>query len=609
MSGLKPRIEIEYFLSSVDQRLLYESPMHRLRFTLLGALLFFVSLLSNAQDFHVSPQGDDANDGSRERPFQTLARARDAVRTVNRAMKGDVVVHLHEGTYTIKETVAFDARDSGHNGHKVIYQAAPGSKPRLIGGVRVKGWTLQNKAKNIYSAPTTLRPFRQLYVDDAMAIRARHPNRESSADNSPYWEVKVGEPPAMRMNSAHWELGSQHPRDRWSEIEIVMISYWYHQRLRVGSVRTDGQAVEFRPARPEGKFTKRDAFYKENAIIDNPSYFENAYVFIDEAYEWYHDPKNGRVYMAFPPNTDPNKDVRVEFPVTETLIRIEGKPNHPVRNLEFHGLNLQLTNWNTPSKLGVNMTQAAQALGSESPAPMVSVRHAERVAFRGNAFCKAGGNGLELFNADQCDVEGNRFHDIAANGIQIDHKGGSNPPPDKQSVGVAIWNNEGTRCGSHYTNGMFLFANNVKQLTVAHNYIHHLPYSGMQIGNQPGGERGEDFRDIGCGENTIINNHIHHCCNIHGDGGGIYTLGGIQKGTVIEGNYIHDTDQPKWCKYEVSHIYLDNNTSQITVRNNVVKGGEAVERNGSKGNVLSNNTQSDRSLQENAGIKPGYNPR
>ena len=35
--------------------------------------------------FHVSPTGDDAADGSRERPFATVARARDAVRVLKKS--------------------------------------------------------------------------------------------------------------------------------------------------------------------------------------------------------------------------------------------------------------------------------------------------------------------------------------------------------------------------------------------------------------------------------------------------------------------------------------------------------------------------------------------
>ena len=50
--------------------------------------------------FHVSPTGDDSADGSRERPFATVARARDAVRALKKSgalPKGGVNVWLRGG--------------------------------------------------------------------------------------------------------------------------------------------------------------------------------------------------------------------------------------------------------------------------------------------------------------------------------------------------------------------------------------------------------------------------------------------------------------------------------------------------------------------------------
>jgi hypothetical protein len=559
-------------------------------------------------DLYVSPTGRDSHPGTKAQPLATLAGARDAVRAINKNAKGDIVVEFADGLYPVQETVVFGPGDSGTGGHKVIYAAAAGGKPIVTGGLAVTGWEVHDKAKNIYRAKTTTTPFRQLYVNDALAIRARHPNRESTKDNSPYWECKVPKIPTMRIKQEYWQPCETIPAAKLSEVEMVMICHWYHQRIRIGTARQDGKEVEFTPATPNKNFSKDANFYKRNGAIDNPFYFENAVEFIDAPYEWYQDAGKGMVFMAFPKDVSPG-DVRVEIPLVETLIAIEGTPANPVRDIEFRGLSFTLTNWNKPSAEGVNMTQAAQPIGTKTPPAMVSARHGERLAFRNNSFLQAGGQGLELYDADLTDIEGNTFRMIAANGIIIDSGTGSKPPPDKQSVGIAIWNNEASECGSHYSNGMFLFASNVRKLTVAHNHIHDLPYSGMQIGQQPGGARGKEYRDVGCGENTIINNHIHHCTQIHGDGGGIYTLGGIQTGTVISGNFVHDTNQPKWDKYHVSHIYLDNNSSKVTVKDNVTKGGKAEARNGSKDNAFSNNTQANPQIEKNAGIKPGYNPR
>jgi hypothetical protein len=70
------------------------------------AVALVVSAL--AGEFHVSPTGNDANPGTKEKPFATLEYARDAARLV----KGSTVI-LAPGTYRMTKTLALDDRDSG----------------------------------------------------------------------------------------------------------------------------------------------------------------------------------------------------------------------------------------------------------------------------------------------------------------------------------------------------------------------------------------------------------------------------------------------------------------------------------------------------------------
>jgi len=572
----------------------------------LSLLYVLVSLAQPAlgMEFHISPSGNDSNPGSAGQPLRTLTAARNAVRRMNTGMKGDTRVYLHSGEYGLSEAVVFDPRDSGHGGHKVIYCAPPGEKPVLTGGIKVTQWKLHDPKKNIYRAQVSTNLFRQLYVDGEPAIRARTPNRKSEVDNSPYWPCVVREKPRMVIKKDHWAATAGVPKSKLNEVEMVMVCHWYHQRVRIGDVdASKPEEVIVSPLNPEGKFNKKTHFYKNNRGMKNPFYFENALAFLDADYEWYHDADAGLLYLVLPQGVSPDK-LSIRTPVIETLVSLEGTPDSPVRDIEFHGITFDTSNWAAPSLNGVNMTQAAQVVGGEQPPAMLSARHTRRLAFRNNVFRNAGGQGISLFDADTTDIEGNTFTHIAANGLVIDRTAGRNPPDDKQSVNVAIWNNHAKRCGDHYANGMFLFTGNVRGLVVEHNHIHDMPYSGMQIGQQPG-----SMQDVGAGNNTIRFNHIHHCNQIHGDGGGIYTLGGIQEGTVIESNYLHDITQPRWDHYRVSQIYLDNYSSRITVRDNVVNGGEAEQRNNADQNTFINNTQSDPDVEKRVGIKPGYSPR
>jgi hypothetical protein len=603
----------------------YEVTIRQIR-RVCGILCLLVVLLGSVfpgmagaagATFYVAPGGSDANPGTQAAPFATLARARDAVRAVNETMTGDVVVVLRGGLYRLEEPVAFDARDTGRNGHRIIYRAAEGETPVLCGGMELTGWRLHDRERNIYRAAAPKDGFRQLYINGSPGIRARTPNRTCDATFGPYW--KIADPKAnFLIATEHWRALDQ--VERFHEVEVVMISHWYAQRLLIGE-RTETEAgVVIAPLHPGNKFNKQEKGFYSNSFF----YFENALAFVDSPGEWYHDAVEGAVYLALPEGAAV-ETLRVIAPRIETLLTIRGTPEQPVRDLVFEGLTFEHTNWKYPSEEGLNITQFAQPIATvenydgavvggvrdwdrpDYPPGMIRAEHAQRLVFRNNTIRHAGATGIQfVMNVDDADIEGNEIYRIAANGIEIDKHAKRNPAPDEQSTGIAIWNNRIHRCGQDYTNGGGLLAHNVRGLIVEHNHIHDMPYSGIQIGNQPGGS---GLRNVGCGDNIVRFNHIHHVVQLHDDGGAIYTLGGIQEGSVIAENYIHDITRGPWAgTYGIDQIYLDNWTSRILVENNVVRGGRAAQRNGSKGNTLRNNVQSNPEVEQNAGIKPGYRP-
>jgi hypothetical protein len=77
--------------------------------TLVASLtLLALAPLANAGEFHVSPAGDDTGDGSAQKPFATLEKARDAARQE----KNSKVV-LAPGAHRRTKTLELNERDSG----------------------------------------------------------------------------------------------------------------------------------------------------------------------------------------------------------------------------------------------------------------------------------------------------------------------------------------------------------------------------------------------------------------------------------------------------------------------------------------------------------------
>ena len=83
----------KHVLVSIGQGLLnamWNTVMKRARTVVAAAMVSVLPAL--AEEYHVSPDGDDSADGSSARPWRTIQRAADA------AVAGDVVV-VHGGVY------------------------------------------------------------------------------------------------------------------------------------------------------------------------------------------------------------------------------------------------------------------------------------------------------------------------------------------------------------------------------------------------------------------------------------------------------------------------------------------------------------------------------
>ena len=112
-----------------------------MRIVSTGALLFIIAARSAfALDFYVAPDGNDANPGTKDHPFATLVRARDAVREAKGTAKTPINVVLRGGTYSLQEPLVLGPEDSGTADCPVTYMAYPGEKPVISGGKVITGW-------------------------------------------------------------------------------------------------------------------------------------------------------------------------------------------------------------------------------------------------------------------------------------------------------------------------------------------------------------------------------------------------------------------------------------------------------------------------------------
>ncbi|MBO9620553.1 MAG: right-handed parallel beta-helix repeat-containing protein [Niabella sp.] len=132
-------------------------------FVLLFVLLGFTGFsqpIIRGKEYHVSPGGEDANNGSKAHPFKTIMAA------ANVAMPGDIIT-VHAGVYREQIT---PPRGGNSDQQRITYQAAKGEKVIVKGSEIIKDWkhlqgdTWETKIPNSFFGK--FNPFKELIHGD-----------------------------------------------------------------------------------------------------------------------------------------------------------------------------------------------------------------------------------------------------------------------------------------------------------------------------------------------------------------------------------------------------------------------------------------------------------
>jgi hypothetical protein len=138
---------------------------------------------------------------------------------------------------------------------------------------------------------------------------------------------------------------------------------------------------------------------------------------------------------------------------------------------------------------------------------------------------------------------------------------------------------------------------------VEHNELQDMPYSGISVG------WGWANVDSALRNNMVRYNRVESVLNKMSDGAGIYTLS-KQPGTLIAENYVRDIVRTGvQGGFNMSGIYLDEGSSQITVRDNVLvnTGDRKIFQNANgPNNTFINNDGTSPTVIANAGLEPAF---
>ena len=401
--------------------------------------------------------------------------------------------------------------------------------------------------------------------------------------------------------------------------EMVLHEMWCVANLRIKSVEIQGDSAGVRFHDPESRIQFEHPWPRPMVTTDGHNsafYLTNAKELLDRPGEWYHDINTRKLYY-YPREGEDMRSAEAVVPAVETLVRVLGTIDNPVKNVQFRNISFNYATWMRPSLMGHVPLQAGMYLLDGyrinpkmirnynnhkldnqgwlgRPGAAVQVRFAQNIDFQNCNFEHLGSTGLDYVEgAKGGTVDGCLFRDIAGNGVVV---GSFSPEAHETHQPYDPYDNRELCTHQTIRNSLFTDVTNedwgcvaicagyVADITIEHNEINEVSYTGISLG-------WGWTQSVNCMRNNVVRaNLIHHYAKHMYDTAGIYTLGAQPKSYVIE-NVVHSIYKPGYA-HDPNHwfyLYTDEGSSFITVKDNWTEGEKFLKNANGPGNVWENN--------------------
>lgn len=491
--------------------------------------------------------------------FDTVGEALGYVRTLRQnGYTEPVTVRFNGGDYYMEEPVVIDETvpdltvEAGENG------------ARLIGGVRIDGfeWDEFNGVKCL-SASVGDAEFSDLYVNGLRASMTRYPHEgflqmgEVENTESGLFDV------SKSFTAAEGDIGEFRSMDR------ILVSYynrWVDEHSPIES---------YDPATKTVTMRYRSAL----SIGAGQEYFlENVAEAFGRPDDWYCE--EGRVYYV--PRDDGITPDTIEAyrPVAAKLFDIRGTAEQPVRGVTLRGLDMSVTRGDYTAYKG-DEPRAADGQSLSHADGSVSFLYAEDCVMEDCSLLNYGLYGVVF--AEGCHngrMSRCELRDGGAGGVRI--TGFEDESVPEATDHITVEDCTILSCGHRYEAGCGVLIQDANHITVQHNEIGDLGYTGVSCGWVWG------YYDSVTHDNLITKNHIHDIGRGNlSDMGGVYLLG-PQPGTVVSNNLIHDISLGEYGGWA---LYADEGTSDVVFEKNICYRAQSnvFEQHYGANNIVRNN--------------------
>ena len=552
-------------------------------------------------DFYVATNGKDTwsgtlpapNTNNTDGPFATIARAQAAVQAILNNPNGrtqTVQVLLRGGSYFLTQPLSFTSADSGTSALPVSWAAYPNESPVISGGMRVTSWTHGANNEWTTTLPASTQYFEQLFYNGERRLRPRlggylgtyyrvaatvYLPSDSDPNCSVYmpglgWECfdRFKYNPSDPITSTWENLNSPYPQ---GDIELYDFEKWTASELRIKSIDTQAHIVYL-----TGPTTQQDNYH--GMIAGHRYLVENLKDAFTQPGQWFLDRSKTPWTLTYLANAGEN-------PTTDTVIIPQVSQVLVANNLQyvtFQGLTFEHDNWTVP------VPQGYAANSGDQPIPgAVGCYNCSHVTLNGVVVTQTQGGGVEFYTSNTSSttshntIENSAFYDLGDFGIRYGQLAQyTDTDADVAQFGT-VENNVVAGFGRVTPSGFGISQGDGHDNLYNHNDV----YDGFQGGIKicalsciPGVSNSH-----GAYNNVVSFNHIYNLGEgILDDLGGVYfNTDPAATGNQVLNNRIHDIDDASALDadgYAGQGIYLDANTANVLVENNLVYRTTAVSQ-------------------------------
>ncbi|NQT93452.1 MAG: right-handed parallel beta-helix repeat-containing protein [Lentisphaerae bacterium] len=562
--------------------------------------------------FFVSPAGNDANTGAQEAPFQTLPRARDAIRSLksHSGLPADGIhVYLMDGEHVLTDTFVLTPEDSGAAGRPIRYEAAPapgrssaergrsavGAGPVISGARTIGGWrrlverdpSLTDAARGklfVADVPKGWR-FHYFFVNGQRQQVARWPNHDRWRE----WPVyRVYDDEGIWLPA---DAPIRHLPDNGDTEMVQLPAEWWNTLVTVRKLDRTCGVTDF-GTNNSVRLAKRIPDWMPHQFS-----FRNALCLLDEPGDWCVDSAAGKVYYWPPDGTMAGKTTAAPALCRLVQLEADAESGAVVAHIEFHGLTFRNTDRLAEDEWPGDWLKR----NSESPDAALHFTGVADCAVTNCTICDVGAGGITLaYRAKRVRLVGNEIARTGSCGIYSYGWGSGALDSNRDNVIGRNYIHEVGTAPYWHAAAISLVA--ASRHTITHNFLENLPYAAISIGENMAKELPSDIGEraypapreasnaykqfryaelpvrrewdphnikdvLHSGDSRIERNIVHHYMVKLNDGAALYCWGCGENNLWRENIIARTTDTEK-----SNGIYMDDETHFALIEGNRVWG-------------------------------------